>query len=122
MAMPRSACHGEIVLAELVEGNQRSRLLDVPEGPAVAGRRTLRGGADLVDRALLTAVPTDASASTVALQRRLASVSEVPGAIIPLSIRAPNGTLGWVARDAITCIALSSSASVESIRARATAM
>ena len=101
--------------------HQRAVALDMPERPAVAGRRALDGGADLVDRALLAAmldrgIGEDAGASSAAWRRSASCRARSA----PLSTRVPNGTFGWVAREAITFIALSSSASVESIRVRAT--
>ena len=60
------------------------------------------------------------SARTLACQRRLASVSIVPGAISPLSTSRPNATRGAERLSAMTVIALSSSGSVEAIRSRAT--
>src|SRR3546814_6687050 len=42
---------GAQLLAQHVNGDQLALDVEVPEGPAVAGRRALQMGADLVDRA-----------------------------------------------------------------------
>ena len=42
---------GPQLLAQKIDRQQPAPLLETPKGPAVAGRRPLHGGADLVDRA-----------------------------------------------------------------------
>ena len=90
------------------------RLLDMPEGPAVARRRALQRGADLVDRAGVRvaddrAVGADASPSSAAWRRSAC----VPGGTSPLSTSTPNATRGWSRLSGTVRIALSSSGSVE---------
>src|SRR5690606_9785476 len=48
--VPPSVQFGAQLLAQHVDGDGPSLALDVPVGPAVAGRRALQVGADLVDR------------------------------------------------------------------------
>jgi hypothetical protein len=65
-------------------------------------------------------ISIEPSALTRACRRRFVSVRSVPGWIIPISTKVPNGTRGAVRFEAMVFIALSSSSRVESIRSRAT--
>ena len=73
-----------------------------PEGPAVAGRRALHRGADLVDRAAMLGRDHVPSARTRRVQRPLQRCSTSPGCSRPRSTSQPNGIRGSSRLDGVS--------------------